>query len=55
MMKSHGSWFLLLLAICILGPYVLGVRPKSNRQWAYIAITVAFIAWVLLMAPLRSR
>lgn len=55
MMKSHGLWFLLLVAVCIVGPYVLGVRPKTSRQWLYIAITIAFIAWVLLMAPLRSR
>jgi len=55
-MNSAGSWFLLLLLLCILGPYVLGVRPKTRRDWTYIAITVGFIAWVLiLMAPLRSR
>jgi len=55
MMKSHGAWFLLLLAVCIVGPYVLGVRPRTKRQWTFIAVTIAFVAWVLLMAPLRSR
>lgn len=54
-MRSHASWFLLLLAICVVGPSVLGVRPKTNRQWVYIAITIAFIAWLLFIAPLRSR
>jgi hypothetical protein len=53
-MRSHGSWFLLLLAICIAGPYLLGVRPKTRREWTYIAITIAFVAWILLMAPLRT-
>ena len=55
-MNSAGSWFLLLLLLCILGPYVLGVRPKTRRDWTCIAITIGFIAWALiLMAPLRSR
>ncbi len=55
MLKSAGSWFLLLLAVCIVGPYVLGVRPKTSSQWTYIAITIASVAWALLMVPLRSR
>jgi hypothetical protein len=54
MMRSHEFWFLLLLVVCIVGPYLLGVRPKTNWQWTYIALTIAFVAWVLLMAPLRS-
>jgi hypothetical protein len=54
-MKSPASWFLLLLAVCIAGPYVFGVRPKTRREWIYIGLTIGFIAWMLiLMAPLRS-
>ena len=55
-MWFQGALFLLLAAICILGPYVLHVQPKTRKQWVYLAITLAFLAWVLLlMAPLRSR
>jgi hypothetical protein len=55
-MKSAGVWFLILAAVCVAGPYVLGVRPTTRRHWKYLAATIAFLAWVLpLMAPLRSR
>jgi hypothetical protein len=56
MMKSAGLWFAILVAICIAGPYVLHVRPKTRRQWLWVAITIAFLGWVLpLMVSLRSR
>jgi hypothetical protein len=55
-MRSAGAWFLVLSAVCILGIYVLGLRPKTRRQWIYIALTIAFLAWLLpLMASLRSK
>jgi hypothetical protein len=55
-MKSHAAWFVLLLVLCIAGPYALGVPPRARRHWTLIAMTIAFLAWVLLlMAPLRSR
>ncbi|HEX2339537.1 MAG TPA: hypothetical protein VHI98_03575 [Vicinamibacterales bacterium] len=55
-MKSHTTWFLILAALCIAGPYVLGVRPKARREWLLVAVTLAFLAWLLaLMVPLRSR
>lgn len=54
-MRSATLWFSILLAVCVVGPYLLGVRPKTRRQWTIIAITLAFIAWLLpLMASLRS-
>ena len=56
-MKSFGTWFLVLTSVCIVGPYVLGVRPRTRQHWTYIAITIAFLAWALLplTVPLRSR
>ena len=54
MVRSHEFWFLVLLIGVIVGPYVLGVRPRTNRQWSFIAFTVAFLAWVLLMARVNS-
>ena len=54
-MRSAGSWFLVLAAICIIGPYVLGVRPRTRRHWMYLALTIAFLVWALAgMVSLRS-
>jgi hypothetical protein len=45
---------MLLSAVCIAGPYLLGVRPRTPRDRLYLAITLAFLAWVLpLMTSLR--
>jgi hypothetical protein len=54
-MRSSGFWFVVLVVVgCLVAPYTLGVRPRTARQRAYIAITIAFLAWVLpLMASLR--
>jgi len=50
------AWFLVLTAVCLVGPYVLGFPPKTRRQWLYIGLTIAFVAWILpLMVSLRSR
>jgi len=54
MLRSHGFWFFVLLSMCIVGPYAFGVRPKTRRDWVFIAVTIAFIAWMLFMAPLRA-
>jgi len=52
---SATTWFLLLLAASIVGPYAFGVRPRTRSEWTYVAIAIAFVAWMLvLMAPLRS-
>ena len=53
-MRWVGTWFVLLTSVCILGPYVLGVGPKTARERVYLAIAIAFLAWVLpLMIALR--
>jgi len=55
-MRSPIIWFLVLLAGFIVALYALRVRPRTHRQWVYLAITIAFLAWVLpLMVSLRSR
>ena len=56
LMLTAGFWFLLLTVLCIVTPYLFGVRPETRRQWTLIAIIIAFLAWVLpFMAALRSR
>ena len=55
-MDAAAAWFLVLAGVSVGGPYVLGVRPRTRRQWLYLALTLAFLAWMLpLMASLRSR
>jgi hypothetical protein len=53
--RSPSSWFVALALVCVAGPYVLGVRPQTRRERWYVAVAIAFLAWVLLlMASLRS-
>jgi hypothetical protein len=56
MMKSAVTWFVILTTICVVGPYLLGVRPRTRRHWTYLALTIAFLALMLpLVSSLRSR
>lgn len=56
MLRSAAAWFVILAAVCIVGPYLFGVRPRTRRQWTLVALTIALLAWLLpLMASLRSR
>ena len=55
MMKSPMTWFALLVVV-YWGPYLFGLRPRTRGQWAWLAITIAVLAWILpLMGVLRSR
>jgi hypothetical protein len=36
-----------LTAACIVLPYLLGVPPRTAREWAYLVATVTFILWLL--------
>lgn len=48
--------FLALLVVCVVGRYRLGDRWTLRRHGALLAITIAFLAWILpLMVTLRSR
>jgi hypothetical protein len=54
MLRSAVTWWVLLSAVCVAGPYLLGVRPRTPRERLYLALTLAFLAWVLpLMTSLR--
>ena len=46
-MRSPLTWFLMLTAACVVAPYLLGVRPRTRRQWMYLAVTLAFLAYPL--------
>lgn len=54
-LRTPAEWFYLLLPVCLIGPYLFGVRPRSVRDWRWIAIAIAFLAWLLLgFESLRS-
>jgi hypothetical protein len=54
-MKSAATWFYILTVACVITPYALGVRPRTQREWHCIALAVTFLAWILLlMEPLRA-
>ena len=55
-MTQATRWFLAIAAVAIAAVYLFGLKPRTRRQWLYVAITFAFLAWVLpLMTSLRSR
>ncbi len=56
-MRSFRMWFVILLIACIVTPYLFGVRPKTRRDWFALAITIAFLMWLLLGLenPFRTR
>jgi hypothetical protein len=55
-MTAAQACFLVIAASAVAVPYLLGVKPRTRRQWLYVAITLAFLAWILpLMVSLRSR
>ena len=56
-MRTFSFWCLVLVATCLVGPYVFGVRPRRRRDWFALAIVIAFLIWLLpgLDSPLRSQ
>lgn len=46
-MNTPVGWYLLLLSLCILVPYVLGIAPRRRRDWTMMTATVAFLTWLL--------
>ena len=46
-MRTPLSWFIFLVVVCVVAPYVAGVRPRYRRDWILLAITIAFLAWLL--------
>jgi hypothetical protein len=56
MIRTPLAWFVLLAGICLMGPYVFGVRPRTRRDWVSVTLTLAFLTWLLVgFASLRSR
>ena len=47
-MRTPLSWYVLLVSVITIAPYVLGIPPRTPQQWRYVAITIAFLTWLLL-------
>jgi hypothetical protein len=55
-MAAATRWFLVIAGAAVAAAYLLGINPRTRRQWLYVAFTLAFLAWILpLMTSLRSR
>ena len=55
-MRTPLSWYALLVGICLVGPYLLCVRPRSWRDWFVMTLALAFLTWLLAdFASVRSR
>jgi hypothetical protein len=46
-MRSPFSSYVLLVSICIVGPYLFGVRPRARRDWLWLTLTIGFLTWLL--------
>ena len=56
MFRTPTFWFAVLLIVCMVAPYVLGVAPKNRRDRLLLTATIAFLAWLLLgLTSLRDR
>lgn len=53
-MRTTSGWYWLLLGVIVVAPYLLGVPPRSARDWRCVTIAVAFLTWLLLgLQPAR--
>jgi hypothetical protein len=55
-MTPAAKWFVALLVLCVVLPYLLGVPPRRPRDWRYVLLTLGFLMWLLLgLGYLSSR
>ena len=56
MNPAAARWFLLIVVFTIAAPYALHIKPRTRRQWFYVVVALAFVAWILpFMASLRAE
>ena len=55
-MGTPSGWLVVLVTVCIVGPYALRVRPRRRLDWIALTMTVAFLVWLLGgFTSVRSR
>jgi hypothetical protein len=53
--RNPLAWYLVLVIACIMLPYVLGVRPRCQKDWTALGFTIGFLTWLLVgFRSLRS-
>jgi hypothetical protein len=54
--RSPLTWYAVLVALCLIAPYLLGVRPRQRKDWVLLTVTIAFLTWLLAgFTSVRSR
>jgi hypothetical protein len=54
-MRTPLFWYLFLVLVCIVGPYLLGVRPVTRAHWAMLTVAIVFLTWLLVgLVSVRS-
>jgi hypothetical protein len=46
-MRTPLAWYVLLVSLCVLAPYLVGVRPRRRKDWIVLTVTIAFLTWLL--------
>jgi hypothetical protein len=46
-MRTPLAWYILLVSLCVLAPYLLGIRPRGRKDWIWLTLTIAFLTWLL--------
>jgi hypothetical protein len=41
------GWLVVLLALCVAGPYAFGIRPRRRADWIALTVAMAFLVWLL--------
>jgi hypothetical protein len=55
-MRTPWAWCILLVSLCVLAPYLLGIRPRRRKDWILLTLTIAFLTWLLGgFASVRSK
>ena len=47
-MRTPVFWYVVLVALCVGGPYALGLRPSRRAEWMAIRATIGFLTWLLI-------
>lgn len=47
MIRTPLFWCVLLVAVCVVAPWILRVTPRRRRDWMLLTAVIAFLMWLL--------
>jgi hypothetical protein len=47
MIRLPTFWCLVLVAACVVVPYLFRVPPRRRRDWMLLTAAIAFLMWLL--------